>query len=1206
MTPNGAPGAEVDPSRLADGSHTAKALTALGANGERALAHLRTAAQMLQEPERWPAPFETVQASCRSALDALLKEAGEDFEGPHDAQKQINNEVTGLLKQAGKQGRQTPLDKLLTALDAADVPDALEPKAGLGAKIERLIRIPEGRLPVLADPRPEYEAVRALMDMAKELKTLPASSDDQRAVVEVLRRVRQARQESGAASEAARPDGLDGLRNAWAYQEREKQIGGGFRRRQLAHIVTQRTGTVPGNGEEEAFRAWAKFYQRTSGSLHGGGAEDEASTRRLFVDLLVHVEQLLLDLPALAPLLVRLARTEAPTAEDAAAVAASHQPRALKWFFANAVSAAWLDLLSEARLLPQAEHWPAQPYLERIAQAYPQRALDWLKPHQGAFTRVDPAVLGGLLRVARAIGGASASVVRAVLDPDGTVAVLWHELVVWLVDIPVGERDVDWVEVAKRVLLHVVGDPAGRYWELQAQLSELQRAAYGPDGAGATAVVRAVRSAVKSVVEAAVTSEAEQADLDLVDDLRQVVSADDFGPSAMRIAVRARLDFARTEFQHGVTLAERTAGWPSLPGPSRWADRALTAHLLETLPPQGDDSEASQGWLVAARGLLARLGDVVRVGADTFDLVDAALDRCPPEALPELEKELTAALGPAPAGAAIDAGRSALADWAVPAPAGWSVVWSLSPVLPASVLAPWQPVVDAVTSLCGPAPAKPPTRFRLVPYRDTLTAAGQDLAAVATSQGATAAAALLWQRQQAGALSLDYSQTVLGQLVATDPARWADDVPAVTEALADHALQQTYLASLRTPMTADPCPLPDHEATMKAVVAALWGLLGAPGVGAPVRLQAQLTLCLTLSEAWRRGIDLGDSVAITGWLETAVAAWTEPTTSVADPLSAAHQEVGGLALDALIRYGLTFVFAPAELTVAVETLLDGILDEGTDGRAVAVIGHHLPALVQHAPRWVDRHQEDLFDLDKPFVPAVLGINSRRSINAADRQIMRRLNPAKLAAYLSRTNSNDSTHAPLWRFCAALLLYKPADLGGRSEFLAFLSACDGGPAAISRLLGEAERWLPRTAAPENAADVEPGAELWRGVLKLGLPGSAGHLRTSGSFAYTAALDDAVWLKLTAQTLERTVDITQITAVARRAARHPGLEAAHQILAVLVASGDSDDSAMAPIRTMEIKNAGIALWQTSQPGTPGRKALGHALARHHDFLEGAVEE
>ncbi|MFE4263434.1 hypothetical protein [Streptomyces sp. NPDC056883] len=1207
MTPNGAPRAEVDPSRLVDGSHTANALTALGANGERALAHLRTAAQMLQEPERWPRPFETVQASCRSALDALLKEAGEDFEGPRGAQEQVNNEVAGFLKQAGKQ-RQTPLGKLLTALDAADVPDTLEPKAGLGAEVERLIHIPKGRLPVLADPRPEYEAVRELLDLVKELPALPAGGNDQRAVIEILRRVRQARQMSGAAEEAALPDGLDGLRNAWAYQERERQIGGGFRRRQLAYIVTQRTGTVPGDGEEEAFRAWAKFYRRASGSLHGGGAEDEASTRRHFVDLLAHIEQLLLDLPALAPLLVRLARTEVPSAADAAAVAAIHQPRAIRWFFANAVSPAWLDLVSTTRLLPEAARWPAQPYLERVAQADPQRALAWIQLHQGAFTGVDPAVLGGLLRVGRSIGGDSSPVVRAVLDQDGTVEVLWHQLVVWLVDIPAGKRDVNWVEVAKRVLLFAVENPAGQYWELQAQLVELQRAAYGPNGAGEAAVVRAVRSAVREVVEAAVTSEVERADLDLADDLRQIVAADDFGgPSATRIAVRARLDFARTEFEHGVTLAERIDGWPSLPGPSRWADRVLAVHLLESLPQQRDDSDASQSWLAAARGLLARLGEVEMIGADAFDLVAVALDRCPPDALPELEEELTAALGPAPTGAALEAGRSALADWTVPAPAGWSVVWSLSPVLPASVLAPWQPVVDAVTSRLGPVPAKPLPRFQVVPYLDTLTAAGQDLAAAAASPGAPVAAALLLQRQQAGSLSPDYCRIVLGQLVATDPARWAADVPAVTAALADHALQQAYLAALRTPLTADPCPLPDHEATTRAVIAALWDLLCAPGVEASVRLQTELTLCLALSEAWTSRIDLGDiSIAITGWLETAFAAWTEPTDPVADPLSATHSEIGGLALDALLRYGLTFAVAPAELTAAIETLLDSILDEGTDSRALAVIGQHLPALIQHAPLWTERHQADLFDLDKPFVPAVIGINSRRSIDAAGMRILRRLDPLKLAAYLSRTSGDDTTHARLWPYCAALLLAKPADLGGRPEFLALLTTYDGGPAAISRLLSEAERLLPRTTTPENAPDIEHGIDLWRDVLALDLPNSAGHLHGAGSFTHTTALDDSVWLELTAQTLKRTTGITNITAVARRAARRPNLETAHQVLALLVAANGPDDSAIAAFRTAEIKNAGIALWQASQPGTPGRTELGQALARHHDFLEGAVKE
>ncbi|MFE6977746.1 hypothetical protein [Streptomyces sp. NPDC057682] len=1158
---------------------------------------------MLEELDRWPRPLETVLASCRSALDALLKEAGEDFEGPRAAQEQVNTEVAALLKQAGKQG-QAPLDKLLVALDAADVPDVLEQKAGLGAGVQRLIHIPDGRLPVPADPRAEYEGVRELLDLAEGLSTLPAAGDDQRAIIETLRRVRQARQASGAAEAAARPDGLAGLRDAWAYYAREVNAGK-FRPRQVAHLTNRYHGTAPGPGEEEAFRAWSKFYGRTSGSLHGGGAEDEASTRRLVSNFLAHVEQLLLDLPALAPLLVSLTRNEAPSAADAAAVAAIHQPRAIRWFFANAVSPAWLDLVNTNRLLPEAGRWPARPYLERVAQADPRRVLEWLRKHRGAFTDADPAVLAGLLRVAGAIGGASAPEVRTVVCKDGTVEALWPQLVVWLVDVPADERDVDWVEVAKRVLLYVVDHSAGQYWELQAQLADLQRSAYCPDGAGEAAVVRAVRSAMNAVVDAAVNSESDQAALDMADDLRQVVSADDFGPSATRIAVRARLDFARTEFQHGVPLAQRTAGWPGLPGPSRWADRVLAAHLLETVPQQYDDSEASQSWLTAARGLLTRLGDVKMVGADTFDLVAAALDRCPPDTLPAVEAELAQGLGVAPTGADLDAGRRALADWN--APRGWDAVWSLSPVLPAPVLAPWQPAVDAVTDLIGTAPAKPLPRFQFVPYLDTLTAATKDLAPVATDHGAPAAAALLLDRQRTGSLSLDYALTVLGRLVATDPALWATDVPAVVAGLADPALQQAYLAALRTPLTADPCPLPDHEATTRAVTAALWDLLSAPGVGASVQMQAQLTLCLALSEAWTHRIDLGDIAAtFTAWLETAVTAWTEPTTSEADPLSAAHQEIGGLALDALIRHGLTFVYAPAELTVAVETLLDDILDEGTDDRALAVIGHHLPALIQHASRWVDRHQAALFDLDKAVSPAVLGINAQRSLRPEGMRILQRLDPVQLAVYLSRTSGDGTKNATLWPYCAALLLAKPATLGGRPEFLALLSARDGGPAAISRLLGEAERLLPRTATPENAVDVEQGVDLWRGVLALDVPGSAGHLRGAGNFAHAAALDDAVWLDLTAQTLERTTDITHITAVARRATRRPDLEAAHHILAVLVAAKDPDDSTIASYRTAEIKNAGVTLWQTSQPGTPGRTELGQALARHHDFLEGAVDE
>ncbi|MFE4397955.1 hypothetical protein [Streptomyces sp. CB02056] len=326
MTLHGAPGTGIDASRLAEGSLTADALTAMGPNGLRALGHLRDARQKLAEPGRWSQPMESVLASCRSALDSLLKEAGEDFEGPRDAQEQVNREVEALLKKpAGMTG---PLEKLHAVLDgAADVPDALEPRAGIGAGVQRLIRMPAERLPVPIDPRPEYDAERDFLAAVARLETLPSSSEEQRELVAVLRRLQQARRDSGAAARAALPDALAGLREAFAYRVREQQDGGAFRRRQLTQIVRQRTGTAPGDGEQEAFAAWARFYRATSGVLHGSSGDGEESTRRLFADLVAHVEQLVLDLPDLAPLLVALVHAEAPTVEDAEAVAALQQPR---------------------------------------------------------------------------------------------------------------------------------------------------------------------------------------------------------------------------------------------------------------------------------------------------------------------------------------------------------------------------------------------------------------------------------------------------------------------------------------------------------------------------------------------------------------------------------------------------------------------------------------------------------------------------------------------------------------------------------------------------------------------------------------------------------------------------------------------------------------------------------------------------------------
>ncbi|WP_157594902.1 hypothetical protein [Streptosporangium amethystogenes] len=54
------------------------ALTAQGANGERAVNLLATAGMMLSTPQRYPAAAEVAQSCCRSALDSILKIAGDE------------------------------------------------------------------------------------------------------------------------------------------------------------------------------------------------------------------------------------------------------------------------------------------------------------------------------------------------------------------------------------------------------------------------------------------------------------------------------------------------------------------------------------------------------------------------------------------------------------------------------------------------------------------------------------------------------------------------------------------------------------------------------------------------------------------------------------------------------------------------------------------------------------------------------------------------------------------------------------------------------------------------------------------------------------------------------------------------------------------------------------------------------------------------
>ncbi|MFD9687367.1 hypothetical protein ACFWXO_16605 [Kitasatospora sp. NPDC059088] len=1206
MTDDGAPDRGAEPDRLADGSRIAQALTALGTNGQRALGHLRDAQQKLAEAHRWAQPFEGALASCRSAIDSLLKEAGEEFEGIRDAQEQVFKELRAFLRRPT--GPTKPMDKLLAALDTSEEPpEHLDPRAGIGRALQPLIKMPSERLPDPGDPGPEYAAVRELLTEVAGLSALPDRPEDQRPLLDVLARLHHARK-SGAGTDpnGAAPDGLAGLRAAFTYLEREKSEPGAFRNRQIAHLVQRWTQESPGPGEAEAIRAWARFYRDSSAVLHGKAADGEAGTRMLFEQVVAHVEQLVLDLPDLAPILVALVRTDAPTAEDVEAVARLHQRRAVRYFFTHAESPHWLDLLDQARLLPEADRWPAQPYLQRVAAAEPQKVLAWLIEHQEAFTSADPRVLDGLLRVARAIGAPSSSLVQAVATSPQALDALQPLLIVWLIDIPAGQRDRAWVSVAQHLLVHLLDTPDTNRWEIQQNLVELQAAAYPPDGTEPAVPARAVREALAAGMAAGLAPEAGHddrlpADLDMVDDLRHVVVADDHGPAVERILARAQLDFARTEALNGVRLDQRTAPWAdALPGPRRWADRMVAVHLLEVPAPPG----SGEDWDRRALDLLSRIGDVVRVTADWVDFVAAALERRPADDRPNLEAVLATALGPAPTPDELAAGIEALATWPDKrAPKGWSAAWSLAPVLPPAVLEPLQPVVDAVSALLGPPPRRPLPRLRPIPYLDPLRATAQQIAPLVTAKGAPAAAAELLARQRCGDLSPDYARIVLGQLIATEPTAWAASVPAVVGALEEPPLQRAYLAALRTPIASTPCPLPDRAATAGAAAEALWDVLAADtGLADDERGEAELAMALLLRESWALGIDLGAlEESYVPWLEAIVAAWSAPTRSTADPLRVADSQLGGIALDALISWGLACAVPPAEVAPPVDGLLETLLADGSDDRVMAVIGSHLPAILDQAPQWADDRATQLFDLEQPSPPAITALITHR-FGPASVALLRHLDRAQLAACLRRPH----VHPTAVEVCAAVLVVDADALGGQQDFLSLLSTGDGAPAAVSQLLSRTAWVLPQAADENNVAFFDNAAQFWEHVLALDLPGTAGHLHGAGDFAYREGLGDERWLELTARTVGRTTSISRVGAVARRAARHPESAAARSILTGLLPLCDPTLQAGPPsYEEHEIRRCAIELWRASPPESAGREELGLALARYADFLEAVAD-
>ncbi|GGW74487.1 hypothetical protein [Streptomyces xantholiticus] len=150
---------------------------------------------------------------------------------------------------------------------------------------------------------------------------------------------------------------------------------------------------------------------------------------------------------------------------------------------------------------------------------------------------------------------------------------------------------------------------------------------------------------------------------------------------------------------------------------------------------------------------------------------------CPPERAAQLEADVRTALGTPPPLALLEEVLPADAeqsDGRAEPLVGWLRVWDWSPVLPARLLAGWEPVLDAVRRLKPAGPPDPRTAPVLEPVKATTVLDAEDLAEVAAARGPAAATA-----EDVGA---DGYAMVLHRLVAVAPAAWTANVPDVTPA----------------------------------------------------------------------------------------------------------------------------------------------------------------------------------------------------------------------------------------------------------------------------------------------------------------------------------------------------------------------------------------------------------------------------------------
>ncbi|WP_327311930.1 hypothetical protein [Streptomyces sp. NBC_01235] len=1179
---------------LADGSPLSVALTDLGEPGVRALGLLRSADRLLTEEQEWERRSEIVISCCRGAVEGLLKLAGKESEfiGTGSTGRELSARLKVLLNARRSSGA---LEKLEAELDAlGSLPAELTSKDALFTKLKAVVAARGQHKAPVANPSAVFEARAALAAEVDALDALPDRLSEGDAVFVRLRELFEARKAHEAFLRDALAAEFEAVEEAFAAFTYEQANGWEFRARKVSKLVHQQTRREPGAVELQAIKAWSDFYQDANVTVHGESADTELAASTLH-KIIAAVEQLFVDLPARAPRLRELVNLSQPTQEEADEVSRITDPRANSYFFEKATSSAWLDLLPENRLLPESDRWTAASYFERLAAKDPERVLAWLDARLNAITKLGPAATAQTVRLARVLGAAASAFVLRLVKTSETDGLLL-DIHYWAVDVPARERNGQWVSVVTRVLKSAAATSWLDPWEAQQALEHLKAAGARPeDGGPEISVANLVRQGLAEVMAAGLNSPDGVGEFEVENDLRSV-GATHPGDSLVRLIARACLDFARYEAGYGLALGVRTRQWSSgLPaGPV--LDRLVAVHLLEV--PPGNESDV---WWEAALGVISRIGAMRRTTADLADFLRAVNSACSEARSPQMEAALANGLGAPPDAAGLEAGLQALKDRKpLPTVRTWFMVWSLSPILPASVLALWQPVLDLFAERFGTPPERPAPRWEVVSVERVPEDGFAELSAAAGSDGAVAAARMLAAAAEPGDTSRerDDEEVLLSTLVSEAPETWMADPEQVSAELVDLHLQAAYFAALENQITAGRTSA-DAE-TIRRMVLAMWDLIpvaDSPAGDAEAAQRLERSFCRLLHTAWSRDVDLGETAAeVAVWLDGIVAAWTAPTQSTADPADVMSNSVGGLALLALIRWGSHRSRVEGAPPVEMTARLDAILDAAPDDRALAAIGWALTPLHRHARRWFADHRAELLSLDDTWRPARTWLK-HLPVNV---DVFGQIDPDRLQALLCSPDIDQEAFR-----CAHAFLIAPDVLGPIEGFVSALAQRAAGPAAVSRLLSRTARILPKDGSGEDLND--NAFRFWRAVLALEVPEGHAHLHGAGAFSFAVGLDDQTWLDLTRRTVEQTPLVEAPDHVARRAARHPQSTDARAILTGLLPLYDgAAPSDLAPYRGGEIVRNAFSAWQASAPGSEGRKALGEALARHGGIVDAAIDE